>query len=362
MVGGLVFDNHHSQLCIGAGAAPNSFDRTHLMSSKSETLWSIQYLRALAALGVIIFHSLSDTGDDFEFGAIGIHLFFVISGFLMWSTTCRNDTGVRHFVSSRVRRIVPIYWIATFLTVLLNVWFPGYLYQASGDPIHVITSLLFIPHSGVEGGTYPVLYQGWTLQYEMFFYAVFAFSLLFGIQRRLGILTAIITSLTLIGLIFPNSPNPLIATYTDPFCMEFLMGAWAAKLCSSRAVAPQLAAAILVSGMAGLWLGFHYEIPLGTLGWGVTAIAASSIITGSVLLERHGLMPRWSWLRYGGEASYSLYIFQEFGFFVASRFTDDWPVLAKAATFCAFAIATGVIMFAFVERPIQRRFSRRVSA
>ena len=103
MVGGLVVDKHHSRLCIGAGAAPNSFDRTHLMSSKSETLWSIQYLRALAALGVIIFHSLSDTGDDFEFGAIGTHLFFVISALLMWSTTCRNDTSVGSRQSQRSR-------------------------------------------------------------------------------------------------------------------------------------------------------------------------------------------------------------------------------------------------------------------
>ena len=328
------------------------------MSSKRETIWSIQYLRALAALGVIVFHSLSDTGDDFKFGAIGIHLFFVISGFLMWSTTCRNDVDVRRFALSRVKRIVPIYWIATFLTVLLNARFPGYLYQASGDPTHVITSLLFIPHSGVEGGIYPVLYQGWTLQYEMFFYVIFAFSLLFGMQKRLGVLTVIIASSTLIGMIFPISPNPVIATYTDPICMEFLAGAWAAKLCSSRAVAPQQAVAILLLGSLGLWLGFQYEVPLGSLSWLVTAIAASLVVSGCVLLEKRGRMPGWSWLKYGGEASYSLYIFQEFGFFVASRFTHDWPVLAKAATLCAFAVAMGLAMFACVERPINRWLSR----
>ena len=332
------------------------------MSSKSDTIWSIQYLRALAALGVIVFHSLSDTGDDFEFGAIGIHLFFVISGFLMWSTTCRNNADVRRFAVSRVKRIVPIYWIATLLTVLLNGWFPGYLYQASSDPTHVVTSLFFIPHSGIEGGVFPVLYQGWTLQYEMFFYALFAFCLLFGLRQRLVVLTLMIGGLSLLGLLFPKSPNPLIATYTDPICMEFLAGAWAAKLCSGRNVAPRIGAAILVSGLAGLWLGYRFEGSLGNLSWLVTAAAASSIISGSVLLERQDLVPHWSWLKYGGEASYSLYIFQEFGFFIASRFTDDWPVLAKAATLCAFAVAFGIVMFACIERPIQRRLSRRLPA
>ena len=82
------------------------------MTSKRDTLWSIQYLRALAALGVIVFHALDGTGEDFEFGAIGIHLFFVISGFLMWTTTCNRDADIGHFVESRLKRIVPIYWIS----------------------------------------------------------------------------------------------------------------------------------------------------------------------------------------------------------------------------------------------------------
>lgn len=324
------------------------------MSSNSETLWSIQYLRALAAFGVIVFHSLSGTGNDFEFGAIGIHLFFVISGFLMWTTTCRTDVNIGRFVESRMKRIVPIYWIATLLTLTLNSLFPGYFYQATSDPAHVITSILFIPHSGVEGGIYPVLYQGWTLQYEMFFYAIFAFSLAFGMPKRLWILTAIIGSLSLFGMIYPQFSNPVIATYTDPICMEFLAGAWAAKLCSGRNVSPWIAGTILVTGMAGLWLGYRYEDHFGFVSWLVTASAASSIIAGAVLLERQGRIPRLVWLKFGGEASYSLYIFQVFGFFAASRFTESWPVLPRAATLCLLAVAAGLGMFTFVEKPIQR--------
>ena len=328
------------------------------MTSKSETLWSIQYLRALAALGVIIFHSLSGTGDDFEFGAIGIHLFFVISGFLMWTTTCRRDADIGRFVESRMKRIVPIYWIATLLTVSLNSLFPGYLYQATSDPVHVIKSVLFIPQNGVEEGIYPVLYQGWTLQYEIFFYAIFAFSLMFGLRTRLWVMTAIIGGLSMCSMVFPQSSNPLIATYTDPICLEFLAGAWAARICSGRNVSSRVAGAILVIGMAGLWLGYLYESDLGLASWFVTAIAASSIIVGAVLLERRGRIPRLSWLKFGGEASYSLYIFQEFGFFCASRFTASWSAFPKAATFCLFAIAVGLAMFTFVERPILRRLTQ----
>ena len=130
-------------------------------------LWSIQYLRAAAALGVIAFHALSGMGHDFPFGAVGIHLFFTISGFLMWTTTAGRATDVPRFLRSRVSRIVPLYWLATAVTLALSRWFDGFFYQATIDPAHVIRSLLFIPQTGVEEGTFPVLYQGWTLQYEM---------------------------------------------------------------------------------------------------------------------------------------------------------------------------------------------------
>lgn len=325
------------------------------MSSQRETLWSIQYLRGFAALGVIIFHSLSGTGYDFEFGAIGIHLFFVISGFLMWTTTCRSDADVGRFIQSRLKRIVPIYWIATLMTVSLSSLFPGYFYQATSDPIHVITSLLFIPHSGVEGEIYPVLYQGWTLQYEMFFYAIFACSLMFGLGLRLWILTAIIATLTLCGMIFPHSSNPMIATYTDPICLEFLSGAWAAKLCSSRNVPSWIATILLFGGMAGLWLAFRFDAYLNLANSLATAGAASSIIAGAVLLERQGRIPHVSWLKYCGEASYSMYLFQVIGFLCASWLVESWPVFPKAAVLCLFAVAAGLIMFAFVERPLQQR-------
>ncbi|MEP7223262.1 MAG: hypothetical protein ABI673_11425 [Novosphingobium sp.] len=42
------------------------------MADSSRTLWSIQYLCAFAAPGVILFRSLSSTAYEFEFGSVGL--------------------------------------------------------------------------------------------------------------------------------------------------------------------------------------------------------------------------------------------------------------------------------------------------
>ena len=328
------------------------------MASKTATLWSIQYLRAIAAFGVVLFHSLDGTGHDFPFGAAGVDLFFVISGFLMWTTTARDGVEIKRFITSRIRRIVPLYWIATLLTLSLSSFAPSFFYQATWQPDHVIKSLLFIPQTGVEGGIFPVLYQGWTLQYEMFFYALFALSMCFKLARRLWVLTAIIGSLSLYGLLASQSPNPLIDSYTDPICLEFLAGAWTARLCAATRLSPRLTLILLLIGGIGFWLSNHYSAHLDGYGSLSNAATASAIVAALVWLEQQGRMPRLAWLKYGGEASYAIYLFQLIGFFIAYRISLNWPLPFRVISYCICAVTTGVMFYTWVERPLQRLLTR----
>ena len=313
------------------------------MASKTATLWSIQYLRAFAAFGVVLFHSLDGTGHDFPFGAAGVDLFFVISGFLMWTTTAREDAEIGRFVVSRLRRIVPLYWIATSLTLALSSLAPHFFYQATWQPVRVIKSLLFVPQTGIQGGIFPVLYQGWTLQYEMFFYALFALAMCFALRRRLWVLTAIIGGLTLTGMIVPETQDPLLSTYTDPICLEFLAGAWTARLCAAGRMPPLAAAALVPLGFVGLWLSDHFSAQMEGYGTVVNAATASAIVAGLVWLEQAGRMPRIAWLKFGGEASYAIYLFQVIGIYAASPIAHGWPLVFKAITYCIFAVAAGAM-------------------
>ena len=313
------------------------------------TIWSIHYLRAIAALGVVIFHCLDDTGWTFTFGAGGIHLFFTISGFLMWSISESRPRSPGAFLKDRIARIMPLYWIATFVAVLSTFYIPGYFWQATREPLIVAKSLFFFPQIGHEGGIYPVLYQGWTLQYEMFFYAIFSVCLLFPRAGRIPVLCAIF--MILVGAGIKLSPTgPLLKTYTDPICLEFLAGVLAARL-TYLAMRPEIALALTAAGWVTFVAAYNFEIDLSYLSDLIIPLSTGSIVLGMVMLERSGRMVHWRWLRFTGEASYSIYLFQTLGFAIVATLLPELPALLQVFAYSAAALAIGVLAFMFIERP-----------
>ncbi|HEX2801677.1 MAG TPA: acyltransferase, partial [Phenylobacterium sp.] len=77
---------------------------------------SIQALRGLAALAVLVFHAADRAGGTFGVGASGVDVFFVISGFIMWVVTCRETPTPARFLARRAERIAPLYWLVTLGT------------------------------------------------------------------------------------------------------------------------------------------------------------------------------------------------------------------------------------------------------
>jgi len=125
----------------------------------------LQYLRAYAALLVVFFHAAVNAQSGFIVGEAGVDIFFVLSGFLMWRIT-NEQTAALAFLRNRIRRIVPVYWIASLLVFVLAEL--GLTSRIVADLGHLLASLFFIPYKG-PGGVYPILIVGWTLNYEMFF-------------------------------------------------------------------------------------------------------------------------------------------------------------------------------------------------
>ena len=121
------------------------------------------------------------------FGQAGVDIFFVISGFIMWVTTHDRPTTPLRFMTNRIVRIVPLYWLITLAVAAMAFAVPSLFRGVVLTPEHVIKSLLFIPHyyPGMPTRVWPLLLPGWTLNYEMVFYLVFAIALL--LPRRLMI-------------------------------------------------------------------------------------------------------------------------------------------------------------------------------
>lgn len=125
----------------------------------------------------------------------GVQLFFVISGFVMVYATeplFGTRRGPFVFLERRIVRIVPLYWVVTTFYLALTLVFAKF---DKGYPASfVVASYLFIPLARPDGTIEPLVGQGWSLNYEMLFYAVFALTVIH--SRRVSAIVVTVTLLT----------------------------------------------------------------------------------------------------------------------------------------------------------------------
>ncbi len=195
-------------------------------------LYCLQALRAVAAWLVVADHALLDiTHNDPRnaltpiagaLGSTGVYVFFVISGFIMvhisWDDFQRSG-ATANFLRRRIIRIVPLYWLATILALAYHQVSATHGVNAGWSEL--VRSLLFIPYVDQSGSWAPILTQGWTLSYEMMFYAILAMSLAF--RREIALVTVGVGlgALTLVGLLLPPG---LLAHVASPIVLWFVLG------------------------------------------------------------------------------------------------------------------------------------------
>lgn len=150
------------------------------MIKKDDKILSIQYLRGLAALGVVLCHysaylTLNPVlAAIFNFGQTGVHVFFLISGFIIvYSLT---DAGYKTnkfftFLIKRSIRIDPAYYLTVLLTILL------FEYLSAVSPVKT-EKFVFVPQQFLAHLSYIVpftkyafyMHVFWTLCIEFQFY------------------------------------------------------------------------------------------------------------------------------------------------------------------------------------------------
>ena len=83
-----------------------------LTNIKPEYRWDIQGLRAIAVLGVVIFHI---NPHRLPGGYIGVDIFFVISGYLImgfiWRDLIADNFSLSHFYFKRIQRLFPALFV-----------------------------------------------------------------------------------------------------------------------------------------------------------------------------------------------------------------------------------------------------------
>ena len=313
-------------------------------------LYGVQYLRAIAALGVVVFHAAERNGSHFTIGAAGVDVFFVVSGFIMWVLAETRQPSPLTFLRERAERVVPLYWAATAVMVAggLVGLFPNMHLTA----FHVAASLAFVPHvSPSDGGTWPVLVQGWTLNYEMFFYLVFAAVLFLPPARRLPALVAIFGALVCLGLLL-QPEGAALRTYTSPLLAEFLIGIGIGKLWLAGAMPrPAFGALLVVAAIAGFVL-----VAAGLAGFNPLVLGPLSamLLVGVLALEQGKWLFRFIPLAYLGDASYSIYLWHTLAISVVMKASGllSLPAATAIALSIAAGVAIGIACHEFLEKPI----------
>jgi exopolysaccharide production protein ExoZ len=321
----------------------------------------IQALRLVAAVLVLFTHAgfyaserLSPGFRYWDRGAVGVELFFVISGFVMVYSSTRltgQANGWRTFSERRIVRIVPMYWLATTLKLALMILTAGWVLHAQLRAVPVICSYLFLPSRNPDGELRPLLGVGWTLNFEMFFYLLFAVALYLR-KNVYWIIGPTLVTLTVASyFVKPNWPAP--AFYLDRVVLDFFWGMLIGGMFVRGVQQPRwLAAPALVAGILFLLIlpDTEWKVP-------VIGMAAAAIVWATAALEPAlTRIPRW--VLFLGDASYAIYLFHPMiaPAVPALLMRLHWhhPLVSVACSI-VLALLAGAVIHQWIERPIGDR-------
>ncbi|WP_279205121.1 acyltransferase family protein [Obesumbacterium proteus] len=284
-------------------------------------LQSIQFLRAIAVILVVLFHYrfdadvlISNSSVVFFNGSIGVDLFFVISGFIIYYVTDNSRHGISDsisFIVKRVIRVFPPYLLMSFIVV----------YFGSNDYLKLIHSLTFIPLSNTEAPFYgyPSLIVGWSLNYEIYFYILAAIGILFigknkwmfinPIMILLIIITALINgNISISSMESYNLDSTYLSMATNSIALDFTFGVACGYLAkkenniSNRKIITFsiLSIAIFFMSLMGVFRSEH-----GPLFWGLSSFL---LVLSFIELEKRNLFYFPVTMTKIGNMSFSIYL------------------------------------------------------
>ncbi|MFB2973380.1 acyltransferase family protein [Aerosakkonema sp. BLCC-F183] len=306
--------------------------------SKPDYMIQLDALRAIAVLGVLVYHWLPKElflNSKLEWGILGVKLFFVLSGFLITGILlkCRDkielygqNTGelVRKFYIRRFLRLLPIYYLILFLTIIsVSGWNFSYFWHFT------YTSNIYYAFN-----KWDVNSPFWTLSVEGQFYLIWPLIILFLPRKHLlkVILVTILISPLFRILFFDLFKNGIKVQLLTFACLDLLgMGSLLAyyyhnpDLLKNKKYLSNFC--FWVGGMLFISLIFTRHYIKGPLGFGLFDTVTALYFTGLVDRAARGFggivgnILEFKPLVNVGKISYGIYVYHSF---VASKIPESF--------------------------------------
>ena len=366
--------NDHTASSAATGLAGERA-RTAAVATAARTFEGVQILRGVAA-ALVVFHHMCWVITSYhpghsavatwhrlaEVGAGGVDIFFCISGLVIAHAARALPAGAaraRTFAWRRLLRVLPPYWVFTALLLLL--WVAGIgLRGLNVTPGLVIASLLLVPWpKTTDTGAlsyHPILDVGWTLTFEMYFYAVCTLVIALAGGRRIWPAALAVLAMVAAGCVAAGGTQSVAASVlASPLLLEFMIGVAIARFVAGRVSRP-LGAALIALGAAGFAASVLLPDPMTwrVLCWGVPG---ALLVTGAVLLPVELNTPRLRFLGFLGTASYTIYLVHPFftlvsGTLLKRGIMAQVPPDLLLAVLTAAAIMGSAATYFVVEGPL----------
>jgi len=326
-------------------------------------LFNLQALRGIAALLVLMHHSLAHfkamglSNPVFEIvathGYIGVDIFFVISGYVMAKTTSGSDHGLDvsfRFLSKRYARIYLGYW-PVFVLALIIYQLHSPLYLADKDLLQSSSLLIFGNYSDL------VITPAWSLTYELYFYLVIGLILSSGLLKPVPVFL-VGSLLIVLKFIFTEiGDNKFLDFFFSPYIYEFILG-YLIFYYWQYIAAKRWVFVSLALGIVSLSTGVQLDDSHGYLRFLAFCSFSTCFVWFMVLLETHKFIILRGLMKRVGDASYTLYLLHTvlLGLFYSLGFRDFLVSSGFALTgFIACLILITFIswiFYVFIEAPL----------
>jgi peptidoglycan/LPS O-acetylase OafA/YrhL len=309
--------------------------------------------RGLAAFAVFLFHF-----QLFDYGYLGVHLFFIVSGFVIF-LTAQNVKNPTAFVIARFSRLYPTYWVCLFLTFTV-------LYFSRGDVTFTqlaINLTMFQEFLGAENidGAY------WSLTEELVFYGVVFGALLLGLFNRVKLWAGLMLGLAIGGLFL----NPELSRWANNIeAVVKYFSLFVAGIIYYHIYLAQKVSILLGAGLAlclGISLLYGYGSYLSYFNHSIEMVVICTFfgLFTLLVLGKLTFLQKYKWLLFLGEISYPFYLLhQEIGLAFRRLFSTESLLIHIGLVVIIFAGITllATLVNRYIEVNTSRELKRRLQA